>query len=242
MHLKKYDEAIALAHGKLKKSENIELYLVLSECYLKTSDFDNAIKYAQKVLDIKNDSRAVFLLGKIYMADMDYERAIKNFNESSHMNPMNTGRKVEIASAYLKSGLVDEAEAIFDSLKEADITDLDCVGIGSAYLASGDLEKAGAYLARVVDPIPEMISVFSKYAVALRKLKRYEACMRQYEICLKIEPENPSVLFGLGCMHFVERHVDAAIKMVEQAIALKPSFIDAKKMLAYMKSKREHLS
>jgi len=241
MRSKQYDKAIALAHRNLEIFENPELYLVLSECYLLKSDLENAMKYAQKVLEIKNDSRAVFLLGKIHMADSDYVRAVERFNESNRMNPLNTGRKIEIATTYIKYGLKKEAEAVFESLQGSEMTDLDCVGIGTAYLSFGNLKMAGEYFGKVVDPISEMIPAFNRYAAELKKNKRYEDCIRQYKICLKIEPDNAVILYNLGCMYFVVRKVDDAMQAIEHAIELKPSFEEAQKMLKYMKLKRSEL-
>lgn len=241
MRTNKYDKAIALAHRNLEIFENPELYLVLSECYLKKSDLNNAIKYAQKVLELKNDSRAVFLLGKIHMAEEDYGNAVERFNESNKMNPLNTGRKIEIADTYIKCGLQKEAEEIFESLKDTDVTDMDCIGIGSAYLSFGNLKKAETFFNKVVDPIPEMVPAFNRYATELKKNKQYNDCIRQYKICLKIDPENAVILYNLGCMYFVVRKVDEAIKTIEHAIELKPSFKEAQKMMHYMKLKRPEL-
>lgn len=238
MRQKKYDEAIALARKNLAITENPELYLVLSQCYLKKLDFNNAMKYAHKVLKMKNDSRAVFLLGQIHMAENDYGRALERFNESNRMNPLNTARKIEISKIYVRYGFRKEAEKIFESFRDSELTDMDCVGIGAAYISFGDLKTAGAYFDRVEDYIPDMLPAFSRYAAELKKVKRYEDSIRQYQRCVKIDPDNPVTLYNLGCMYFVVRKADKAMKILERAIELKPSFDEAKKMLGYMERKR----
>ena len=43
---------------------------------------------------------------------------------------------------------------------------MNMVNIAAIYLERDDLEKAGYYLKRTVDPIKDTVHVFNKYAVA----------------------------------------------------------------------------
>lgn len=235
-HLGKYEEAIALAHKVLGTIENQELYLALSECYLRTLDLDNAVKFGEKALVLKKSGKACHLLGQIHLKGKNYENAVKYFERSMEMSPSDMGRKVAIGSAYLKSGLTDEAEAIFQSLTESEITDLQCVDIGAAYLASGNLDKADKYLTRVVDPIAESLPVFNKFATGLQKAGRYDHSIKQYGICLGIEPQNPKVLFNLGCLYLETGKLEKAQKALEKSLALRPDDGNTKKLLGHIRS------
>lgn len=234
---KKYDEAITLAQQILDKDEDPGAFLVLSECYLHKKDYKNATKYAQKILKIKKDSRALHLLGKICMAEEKYEEAIEYLNQSSEMNPLNLRRKIEVGNVYLKLGLRDEAAEAFDSLEESETTDLNRVDIGAAYLFFGDIEKAGEHLEQAADPIPETVAVFNKYAIELRKLGQYKESLKQYEKCLKIEPESYIIHYNLGKAYFEMGQHRKAQKALENSLKLKPDHEKVKILLAHVKSK-----
>ena len=235
---KKYDEALTLGKQILGEEERPEILLLIGECYLHKKDYEKAKKYVQKALEFNNrDSKALCLIGKICMAEEKYEEAIKYLRQSSEMNPLNLNRKIEIGNVYLKLGLVNEAAEEFGSMKESEITDLNKVQIGAAYLSHGDVKKAGEYLEKTVDPVPETISVFNNYAMELRKLGEYDECIRQYEKCLKIERGNYFIFYNLGRVYFELEKYEESQKALEDSLKsnnTKP----AQKLLDYVKSIR----
>jgi DNA-binding response OmpR family regulator len=239
LHEKSHPGSTRLAQETLKKDENPEVLLALSECYLHKKDYKNATKYAQKVLKIKRDSRALHLLGKIYMAQEKYEEAIEYLYQSSEINPLNLSRKIEIGKVYLKLGLRDEAAETFHTVEESETTDLNRVDMGAAYLSHGHVTKAGEYLEQAADPIPETVVVFNKYAIELRKFGQHKESLKQYKKCLKIEPESYILHYNLGRAYFeMEQHREAR-KALEDSLRLKPDHEKTRKLLAYVKSKSD---
>lgn len=235
---KEYDEALSLAHQMLEKDEDPGVLLILSQCYFDKKDYENAEKYIQEVLKTKKDSKSLQLLGNIYMAEGKYEEAIEYLKQSSELNPLNLGRRIQVGNAYLKLGLGDEATEVFGSLSDSEISDLNRVDIGSAYLSSGDVKKAGEYLEKTVDPIPETISVFNRYAMELRKIGAYEESISQYKKCLKIEPGHYAILYNLGRVYFEMKRYREAQEVLEGSLRSRPDYERVKKLLDYVKSKK----
>lgn len=229
----KYDEAIDFAQQLLTQKEHPAVLSILVECYFNAEDFENARKYIDRLLEIKNDSKALNLLGKICMKEEKHEEALQYFKQASIKNPLNRARKIELGNVYVQLGLADEATEIFDAIMASDPTDLNLVDMGNVYLNSGNIEKAGKCLKQAVDPIPETLEVFNKYAVELRKIGEYEEAIQQYLKCLSLVPENHVILYNLGRVYFEIGRYDEALVALEESVKSKP-MESARKLLDYI--------
>jgi len=134
---------------------------------------------------------------------------------------------------YVELGLVDEATEIFDAILASDPTDLNLVDMGNVYLDSGNIKKAGKCLEQVVDPIPETLEVFNKYAVELRKIGEYEEAIQQYLKCLSLVPENHVILYNLGRVYFEIGIYEEALVALEESVKSKP-MESAQRLLDYI--------
>lgn len=229
----RYDEAIDYAQQLLSQKEHPAVLSILGECYFNVEDFENARKYIDRLLEIKIDSRALNLLGKICMKEDKQEEALQYFKQASIKNPLNRARKIELGNVYVELGLADEATEIFDAIIASDPTDLNLVDMGSVYLNSGNIKKAGKFLKQVVDPIPETLEVFNKYAVELRKIGEYEEAIQQYLKCLSLVPGNHVILYNLGRVYFEIGRYDEALVALEESVKSKP-MESAQRLLDYI--------
>ncbi len=218
----RYDEAIDYAQQLLTQKEHPAVLSILVECYFNVEDFENARKNIDRLLEIKNDSKALNLLGKICMKEEKYEEALRYFKQASVKNPLNRKRKIELGNVYVELGLADEATEIFDAIMASDPTDLNLMDMGNVYLNSGNIEKAGKFLKQVVDPFPETLEVFNKYAVELRKIGEYEEAIQQYLKCLSLVPENHVILYNLGRVYFEIGRYEEALVALEESVKSKP--------------------
>ncbi len=232
----RYDKALAHAQEILIQDESPEALFISSECYFHKKDYENAKIYIQKALKVKHDSKYLHLLGKIYMAEGKFEKAMEYLKESSLMNPLNLNRKIEIGNAYLKLGLIDDASETFSHVKELAPTDLNYINMGSAYLDIGDIKKAGEFIKQAVDPIPETISVFNNYAIELRKVGEFKEAINQYNKCLSIYPNHNIILYNLGKAYFEMGKYKDARTALKKSIVAKP-LNEVKKLLSYVESK-----
>ena len=230
----RYDEAIDYAQQLLKEKEHPTVLSILAECYFNVQDFENARKYIDRIMDIKTDSKALDLLGKICMKEEKYEEAVQYFKQSSVKNPLNRNRKIELGNVYVKLGLADEATEVFETIAESNPTDLNLVDMGKVYLNSGNIKKAGKFLEQASDPIPETLEVFNKYSVELRKIGKYEGAIQQYLKCLSLVPGNPIILYNLGRVYFEIERNEEAIVALEECIKSEP-MESARRLLDYIR-------
>ena len=228
------DEAIDYAQQLLMQKEHPTVLSILAECYFNVEDFENARKHIDKLMDIKIDSKALNLLGKICMKEDKPEEALQYFKQASVKNPLNRSRKIELGKVYVKLGLANEAAEIFDAIMDTNPTDLNLVDMGKVYLNSGNINKAGKFLEQASDPIPETLEVFNKYAVELRKIGQYEGAIQQYLKCLSLVPENHVILYNLGRVYFEIGRNKEAIVALEESIKSKP-MQSAHRLLDYIR-------
>ncbi len=231
---KKYDEALSFGQEILKKNRHPDIFFILGECYFHKKNYEKAREYIRKVLETKRHSKALHLLGQIYMAEGKYEEAIQYLKEACTINPLNLDRKISLGKVYLRAGLADEAAETFDSVAELDPTDLNLVNMGGSYLSSGETKKAGEYLDRAVDPLPETVAVFNKYAIELRKLGEYEQALEQYEKCLNLAPGHHVILYNLAKLYFEMQELEKTKTALENCLRSKPAHEKAQKLLGYV--------
>jgi tetratricopeptide (TPR) repeat protein len=230
----RYDEAIDYAQQLLKEKEHPTVLSILAECYFNRGDFENARKYIDRLMDMKIDSKALDLLGKICMKEEKYDEALQYFKQSSVKNPLNRNRKIELGNVYVKLGLANEATEVFEAIAESNPTDLNLVDMGKVYLNSGNIKKAGKFLEQASDPIPETLEVFNKYAVELRRIGKYEGAIQQYLKCLSLVPGNPIILYNLGRVYFEIERNEEAIVALEECIKSEP-MESARRLLDYIR-------
>ena len=229
----RYDEAKDYAQQLLMQKEHPTVLSILAECYFSSGDFENARKYIDRLMDIKIDSKALNLLGNICMKEEKYEEALQYYKQASIKNPLNRSRKIELGKVYVKLGLANEATEIFSDIAKTNPTDLNLVDMGKVYLDSGDIKEAGNFLDQTIDPIPQTVETFNKYAVELRKIGQHEAAIQQYLKCLSLVPGNDVILYNLGRIYFEIGRIEEAIVALEECIKSNNSK-PARRLLDYL--------
>lgn len=237
---KKVNEAIVYGNSLLQEYENnIDIYLILSECYLSTRDYDKAEECLNKVLRInKKSSKAYYMLGQISMKQFEYEKAISYMEKAYSINPLNRDAVISIGTIYLKMGKVKDASETFSDLQVDTLTNRNYTSIGAAYLGAGNLEKAGQYLQSAKVPVLESIAVFNKYALELKKQGEHEAAIDQYRKCLRIDPSNHILLLNMAVCYFERKNYSEAANLLEKCLEIDPHFNDAERLLNHIKLKK----
>jgi len=238
---KKVNETIDYSKSLLQEyGNNIDVYLILSDCYLSTRDYDKAEECLHKVLKInKKSSKAYHMLGQISMKQFEYEKALSYMEMAYSINPLNTDAVISIGNIYLKMGKIKEASETFSNLQVDTLTNRNYTSIGAAYLGAGNLEKASQYLQSAKAPVLESIAVFNKYALELKKQGEYEAATDQYQKCLKIDPLNHILLLNTAVCYFERKNYSEATKLLEKCLQIDPNFTDAARLLNHIKKMKK---
>jgi two-component system chemotaxis response regulator CheY len=228
---KRYKDALDLGNEVLKEKPDADVLLSIGECLDATGRSAEAIEILQGPELAKRHARAKSLLGKIYLEQGDDKRAIACFEEAAEASPLSLDKKVDLAGAYLKSKLNEEAEALIDSIMKSDPTNLVVTSIGRLYLENGDLEKASLYLKVQAVPTADTVHIFNNYAVSLRRGGRCAECEEVYKRCADILPDSYIVQFNMGVLYLQMKDHVRARRAMEKALKLNPDLRPARECL-----------
>lgn len=134
-----FDSALSLLLDKPKgiKTPPLTHYLT-AVAYLSKANFDEAERYAKKVLDIApNHTRSKLLLGSIYLNKNEYDSAITYLSDFLVAEPDHVGARKYLANAYLKSDKPNEAFAALQST----LSNLRVKADVDAYVMAADISR-----------------------------------------------------------------------------------------------------
>jgi two-component system, chemotaxis family, chemotaxis protein CheY len=226
-----YREALELGYRILNTRNHPRVVLMLCECLYHVKEYDKAMNMMMDSEEESRNSEHTNLLGKIYMKLGKYDQGILYLEQAVNKNGLNQDRKIDLARAYVSVGRIDEAEKVVNTVINSKPTDLNLVDIAQLYLDMGEVDKAGSYLKQTVDPIPETVSVFNNYAIALRKVDRYEESAAIYKRCLEITPDSGILHYNLGFLLTRLGKLTEAKKILQKALKLNPEDSHAKSLL-----------
>lgn len=141
---------------KLPKELSRNLDLTIADYFIAVKDYDNAVKYLKTGILENNDrdlrTRAMFILGQIYMTQNDSERAIGQFKRVIKRNP-EYEMAFEARMNMAKMGSADNAQELYKMLikmlndpNNEDYCDRIYYAMAELALREGDENKAIRYL------------------------------------------------------------------------------------------------
>ena len=145
---------------KLPKELVQNMDFTIADYYIATKDYNNAVRYLQNGLVFNKDrdtrTRAMFILGQIYMLQGDSERATKQFKKVVKRNPVYE-MSFESRMNMAKMGSADNANELYKMLNKMlrdpnneDYADRIYYAMAELALREGDENKALRYLRKSV--------------------------------------------------------------------------------------------
>ena len=146
--------------NKLPKELMRNMDFTIADYYIATKDYNNAVRYLQNGIVFNKDrdtrTRAMFILGQIYMLQGDADRAIAQFKKVIKRNPVYE-MAFESRMNMAKMGSADNAETLYKMLNKMlrdpnneDYSDRIYYAMAELALREGDENKALRYLRKSV--------------------------------------------------------------------------------------------
>lgn len=194
-----------------------------------------------------NAAAALSGLGKVALAEHQYDTALTDFNEALARDPQATSLHYQLAMAYRGLGDLphvqqqlqirgDQEPAIrdplldqIDLLKEGKLA---LVQRGGAAMREGrfaDAVSAYRQLAGLdaADPL-----AYEYLGVALARQGKPDEALREYAHALQLEPNSASAHYDIGILLLQQRKEGEAIDQFRQAVQLDPALVTAHFQLA----------
>lgn len=102
------------------------------------------------------------------------------------------------------------------------------VELAGLYMDAGLYEDAGAWLRGALEIEPRNLRARTHLALSLLNLGRLDDAVATYEETLRLEPEHPASLLGLGRVKlYVQQDIAGGLAMWERLVAVAPSSTEA---------------
>lgn len=172
---KKFDEArhcFEMALDEECSFPKESVYIYISNCYSQQGNYQDAIEYRLKALDLAEDSDNLLQLGLIYRIVDDDETAEKMFRRVLELNPRNSHAMASLGALCMTHERIDEAIELFEN--SLDINNLAVIvhaDLAICYAKKGMEEDALYELKWAAEQKFEHIEEFTKQVYELLDLQ-----------------------------------------------------------------------
>ena len=191
------------------------------------SNLKQADKASQKALDLDPDlAEAHSARGLSYSLSKKYLQAQEEFETAMRLDPKLYEAPYFYARACLAQGKPFEAAPLFERAASLRPEDYQAPAfLANAYTAQGRVGEAGKASQRAIKAIEKWLDVNPDDARALNlgatiwsNLGESDKALEWGKRSLQIDPEDPQLLYNVGCVFAVEGMKEDALQCLEQAI------------------------
>jgi len=157
------------------------------------------------------------------LAGRDAE-AVQELEEARALVPDDLEVLFALATSYLKTGKTDAAELLFEELARQRPVAQTYVLIGLAWRDAGDYGRARAALRKALelDPKARRAHLYLGMITAIQDLSKVEAAIPEFELEVKLAPEDPAANLYLGLALIMSRRYAEALPHLEVATRWTP--------------------
>lgn len=200
----------------------------------RAKEFEKAIvPLAKQVKSNPQDNLARQMLGASYYFTSDFKNAVET------LKPLETAITDDAELAYfygislIQTERNQEARPVFEKLAQAAQKNAEVLNYAAqGFMFLGDYERAVREFETVFALAPPMPKINYFIGQSLIRLNRYDEAERAFQKELAINPTDESSKYHLA-LTLIERKIktDDAVKILNEAIALKPDYADAQYQL-----------
>ncbi len=121
---KKFDEARTYFEAALNEETTFpkdSIYILISNCYSQQGDYDNAIDWRKKALELSPEDESNYLnLAFLYRLKKDDATAESLFKKAAELKPEDPAPYASLASLYITSGNMEDALSMLLTANELD--------------------------------------------------------------------------------------------------------------------------
>ncbi len=150
-------------------------------------------------------------------------------------------KKIASAEEHVRRNESHSAEFEFKNALKLDEENLRAnFGIGNLYLSMGEKEKAKEVFVNLskIDAIFEEKNkhFFNECAINLRKQDLYDESIEYYMKAIDLSPHDENLYFNAARAYFEKEDVNKADECIQKALSINANFVEAKKLLGFVKA------
>ena len=174
---------------------------------------------------------ALIALADLYHETMETEKETAVLERAIGINPHNIQRLALTAGLHAKSGDKKRAKELVERALRED-PEIAAMPAGEVYLELGDSQKAQELFEKSMKReclSPEdHFHALNRVAISLRKQKKYDEAVKNYQKAMKIFPDDPVVHYNMGMVCMRKHENKEAMHCFKKALELNPNFVEVK--------------
>jgi tetratricopeptide (TPR) repeat protein len=199
-----YEQAIAL------DSTYGSAYLALAQLLDDEGEFEQALGYARRALDLEPTStEAQYLVGTELLKAGHPAEAIPVLEVVALTWPWHAGAHLNLGQALLRVGREAEGRLVTEKAQRL-----------------RELEARVGYAEQTVRNVPQDPYAHAALASALRMSGRYNDAMHAYQVALSLDPANLEIQNNVAALHLLRDDTTAAIRTYQHILAQDPKLVD----------------
>lgn len=210
---------------------NIDTYLLLADVYYALGDESNIASTLNRAAEINPmDARPLVKLAELNLLQQNFNLAIGYVDKALGLSSYNPRAYFVKGMCYM-AAKQDTVNALKNFLiaSEQDGTFYDPVEQISRIYAAQQPPYALDYLRKAQQQFPDMPTARYELALYLQSHGEPEEALLHYDTLLMQRPDNYIVLYNKGYVNYVYiKDDEAALDYFNQALAIKPDYLDAK--------------
>ncbi|MDO9577221.1 MAG: tetratricopeptide repeat protein [Candidatus Cloacimonadales bacterium] len=186
-------------------------------------EYDNAILYYQKAIEIKPDFiEAYHNMGCAYCNKGNYDKAIECFQKAIEIKPDFAEAYLNMGVTYRNKGNYDKAiECYQNSIRINPNNAKAYTNMGIVYGNKGNYNKEIEYYQKSIELFPYSKTYFNM-GLAYYDIGKYNDAIQCYENAIKLDPNNGDAYFNLGNVYLEIREEINAIMNFKKTIEINP--------------------
>ncbi len=173
-----------------------------------------------------------------YRYNLEWEKAIKEYNLSLYWNPYNLRTLYRLGFAYASTGRLEKALQTYLRLKEIApyYAEID-FNLGTLYLQKGEWDKALKFLEKAREANPYKPETHLNIAKVWEKKKNWKEAEKSLEKALEVDNTFLPAYLELAELFLRRKNYEKAIYYLELAREKYPHNVKIKKILSYLKER-----
>ena len=186
--------SFVFASTSIATSDPSQIYFLLGKYYFNNNDYENAIKYLEKSIELSQDSaKGYYNLGIAYYYNKEYSQAVQNLKKAVGLDPNYAKAHYSLALLYYKNNDLDNAINYLSKTIELEPSNPNAnFDIAVAYVDRfrakesagvissdlGDLRKGLQYYNKVLELDSEFAHASSNAKIVQEVLNTYEEAFK----------------------------------------------------------------
>lgn len=223
-------EAIKIYEEIIKKdSKSFESKHALGVIYLKLKDYDKAIFWTKKALEIEPKNHAIYNnLGAIYLILGKLYDAINFFSEALRLKPDYAQAYNSLGIIYKKLENYEEAIKNFNNAikYQPDYAEA-YLGLGTVLIDKKEFLLSEDYFNKALKLKPNYAEAYLRLGNLKLKLKKYDEAINYCNRALKISPSFVEAYLTMSSIYLELKKYTEAIDICKKVLKIKPDYAEA---------------